>query len=312
MDLQNITNLITLQGVKIAQIDNKAEEVSVWVEPSEYIQNCPCCGRNQVIRNGKDGFRFVRHLPIAEKKCLLIVPQIRLRCKNCSATFGWQYEFMSGKERYTKAFKANVYKNSIGSTVKNASELTDSPYSTTERFFKTIIMKLAPLTEAYATKTAQEATKLILGIDDFAIRKGHNYNTGIHDLRGETFLALIKGRKLNDLREYTKRNVKLAMLSPYAVVMDLAKQYHIFVSEIFHNAIRVADRFHVNGYIMDALNEVRRRTSKDLAPQAKLNLKRHKHILIKRNDQLNAFEYKLLKTLLAYSKELRVTVQREH
>jgi transposase len=48
-----------------------------------------------------------------------------------------------------------------------------------------------------AWKQANESSGLVLGVDDFAIRKGHTYNTGIHDLKGETLLDLLSGRKLN-------------------------------------------------------------------------------------------------------------------
>ncbi|WP_141430494.1 transposase [Bacillus sp. 03113] len=41
---------------------------------------------------------------------------------------------------------------------------------------------------------AQMSHQLILGMDDVAIRKGHTYNTGLHDLRGESFLDFIAGR----------------------------------------------------------------------------------------------------------------------
>nr|WP_245996225.1 hypothetical protein [Paenibacillus taihuensis] len=34
--------------------------------------------------------------------------------------------------------------------------------------------------------------KLALDVDDFAIKKGHTYNTGIHNHRGETMLDLLK------------------------------------------------------------------------------------------------------------------------
>jgi transposase len=36
-------------------------------------------------------------------------------------------------------------------------------------------------------------------VDDFAIKKGHTYNTGIHNLKGETMPDLLPGRKLEDL-----------------------------------------------------------------------------------------------------------------
>lgn len=42
-----------------------------------------------------------------------------------------------------------------------------------------------------AWREAQDTLGLVPGIDDFAIKKGHTYNTGIHNLRGETMLDLL-------------------------------------------------------------------------------------------------------------------------
>ena len=262
------------------------DEVKIYMTPTEYAPICPCCKSSEIIRNGKDGYRNVRHLPIARKKCILILPRIRMKCKVCGCTYAHEYSFVSGKQRYTKEYKAHVYEQSIGSTVQHAAKITKTPYSTVERFFKEMVMRLAPVTEGYAQKQARESTRLILGIDDFAIRKGHNYNTGIHDLRGESLLCVIKGRTL-------------------PIVMDLAKAYHIFSAEFFPGALRVADRFHVNGYIIEALNDIRRRVGKGLPTQARLNLNRNKHILNKRSDNLDGFQQKQLKTLLAYSDDLK-------
>jgi transposase len=42
---------------------------------------------------------------------------------------------------------------------------------------------------------------------------------------------------------------------------------------VYPKAIRNADRFHVNRYITEALQEVRKMVQMDLAPQAKKQLK---------------------------------------
>ncbi|WP_054744176.1 transposase [Cellulosilyticum ruminicola] len=101
--------------------------------------------------------------------------------------------------------------------------------------------------------TAISNSKLVIGIDDFAIRKGHTYNTGIHDLRNGTLLTVVLGRKYDEL--ITNKNLRqiVDIVSPFAVVMDLAKSYHNFAKEAFP-AIRIADRFHVNRYILTNLN----------------------------------------------------------
>lgn len=307
MRVQNITNFIELQGVNIENINCKENIIELWVipKPDKYVQNCPNCGSSHVIRNGSDGYRSITHLPICKKPCEIIAPKIRLRCKVCDSTFAYQYEFVEGKERYTIDFKAKTYHTSVGSTVKKASELLNTPYSTTERFFKGIVMKLIPFVKGHIMELAKKSTKLVLGIDDFAIRKGHNYNTGIHDLKGETFMGIVKGRTLKNLEHFTQDNPSFVELQPYAVVMDLAKQYHTFIKQLFPQALRVADRFHVNHYIMNALNGVRRRISIDLNSNAKLELKRNKHLLNKRGENLNKDEKSKLCELLSYSNELK-------
>jgi len=56
---------------------------------------------------------------------------------------------------------------------------------------------------------------------------------------------------------------------------------------------------------MDALNEVRRRVSKELSPHARTNLRRNKHLLNKRNDSLNEIQQQQLEELIAYSPDLK-------
>ncbi len=82
-------------------------------------------------------------------------------------------------------------------------------------------------------REAGDTSGLVLGIDDFAIKKGHTYNTGIHNLRSETMLDLLAGRKLEDLRAYARQHPDFLKLNPKAVVMDLAQAYHTWISECF-------------------------------------------------------------------------------
>lgn len=61
-------------------------------------------------------------------------------------------------------------------------------------------------------------------------------------------------------------NPKLFNLQPFGVVMDLVPYYHTFIKEVYPGAIRIADRFHVNSYAMEAIRDVRKRISCNLAP----------------------------------------------
>lgn len=79
---------------------------------------------------------------------------------------------------------------------------------------------------------AKEMEDLVLGIDDFAIKKGHTYNTGIHNLKGVTMRDLLPGRKLEELRAYAKEHPVFLLLNPKAVAMDLAQAYHTWIRSV--------------------------------------------------------------------------------
>ncbi|SFF04342.1 Transposase [Paenibacillus algorifonticola] len=156
-----------------------------------------------------------------------------------------------------------------------------------------------------AWKQAIESTGLVLGVDDFAIKKGHTYNTGIHDLRGGTLLDILPGRKLEELRAYTRQYPGFLLLTPKAVVMDLARGYHTWISECFPNAIRIADRFHIHGYIIEAIQEVCKTVQGTLAPRAKAILKANHGLLHAQERALSAESKAKLDELLGYSDLLR-------
>ena len=311
MQLQDIAKVLGLQDVEIDSLnlvtdeEGGAKEVEVWLKPLEAKQPCPCCGSGRTVLNGRDGHRRVRHLKLALTPCVLIVPRIRLECSACHATFGHSYAFVDGKERYTIAAKAHVYEIAVGSTVQHSAAVTGIPYSTSERFFKEAALVIAQKTEAQAQEQAQKSKKLILGVDDFSIRKGHNYNTGIHDLRGESLLGIAKGRTLKALDKYMDKNPKMRSLAPFAVVMDLAQGYQSFAKKYYPDAIRVADRFHANHYALEPINGIRKRISKGLPPQSRKHLKSKSRLLMKRSDNLTDSQRFEVEALLSYSDDLR-------
>lgn len=214
------------------------------------------CASAQTIRRGTAYQRKVRHLPAFGKRVYLLLPAIRLSCTNCPANFVWAYHCVEPKKRYTKAFEASLPKQAIGATIAHAARTTETPVTTVHRIVGQW-MKDEAKVQKRCEQQAKTSTGLVLGIDDFAIRKGHRYNTGLHDSRGGTFLDVIPGRTIVELQNYYQSEPVWRTLKPIAVVMDLAKAYHTFVKDMYPEAIRIADRFHVNRYVTDALQAER-------------------------------------------------------
>lgn len=297
--------LLNLPELNICLIHEETDAFLLNVEPVTRTQPCPCCGSEHVIRRGVAYTRKVRHLPAFGRPVYLCLPAIRMTCKGCHASFVWQYACVAPGKRYTKAFESALPSQVVGATVTRAARQMDTPSTTVERVYKKWLKEESARIQAECLAGAQTNQRLVLGIDDFAIRKGHTYNTGLHDLRGNALLDVIPGRTTEELHTYYRNNPVLGTLKPVAVVMDLARCYHTFIKEVYPNAVRIADRFHVNRYVTEALQTVRKEVQHTLSPRARKQLKQQFRVLGKRQDDLTDKEQMVLTELLRYSNLLR-------
>ncbi|WP_121639588.1 transposase [Virgibacillus sp. Bac330] len=275
MPYKYINELLNLPEIQIVNIETKENHAIIEVTPIDHTQDCPYCDSASVHLNGIPCKRNVRHLAAFGRTVNLRVPAICLACKNCGSTFTWEHSFLEPKKRYTKAVSSYLASRTYGTTVIHTSAEEQVPYSTMERIFKGDLHEKSQEVHEKAYQETVERENLVLGIDDFAIRKGHIYNTGLHDLKGRRFLDIISGRTGEELQNHAANHTMFKLLNPVAVVMDLAKAYHTFCKEWFPGAIRIADRFHVNRYVTEALQDVRRLVQKDLSSQARKKLNDH-------------------------------------
>lgn len=80
----------------------------------------------------------------------------------------------------------------------------------------------------------------MLGVNDFAFRKGHHYGTILVDLETHQPIALLTDRKAETLVEWLQAHPGIEVLS-----RDRSKTYKSAMTEGAPNAIQVADRLHL-------------------------------------------------------------------
>lgn len=303
MHLQYTEQLLGLPEVNVKKITPiHPDTLQMELVPHGQRQSCPLCRSDQnVIRKGSNPARKVRHLSSFGKRVYLLLPAIRLYCKACDGHFSWNYSFVGEKKRYTNAFEENSGKLAAGSTSKHTARMVHIPPSTASHIHAKWVVAESRSIQQTVWEESKARQGLVLGVDDFAIRKGHTYNTGIHDLRGETLLSILSGRKLEDLREYAKQHADFLSLQPKAVVMDLYPTYHQWIQECFPHAIRIADRFHVARYVHTSLQEIRKEVQSKLKPFAAARLKKYHRLLNPRREQLSKRLKEIVLELLGYS-----------
>ena len=112
------------------------------------------------------------------------------------------------------------------------------------------------LTHVKRLLQATVETPKILGVDDFAFRKGHNYGTIVVDLETHQPIELLPDRKAETLTTWLQEHPGVRVLS-----RDRSKVYRSAMNEAAPNAIQVADRFHLvknlSGYLEQVLSRYR-------------------------------------------------------
>lgn len=132
----------------------------------------------------------------------------------------------------------------------------------------------AEVTAMRQVHAAERTAPRWLGIDDFARRKGHYYDTLLCDLERRTVLDTVEGRDGKALRRWCE-----SLADPWcveAVSIDMNRTFRAVVELCLPQAKIVADRFHVVRRVGKALSQVVTRLARKQAPPLQKELHRQR------------------------------------
>ena len=188
-------------------------------------------------------------LPIGGKKIIVRMKVQRYKCKDCDYDQQENIPFATGSNSYTHRFARHVVDLLRSMTIKDVASRLDISWDTVKEIHSHYL-------DQHYSPPSLDGVECI-GIDEFAVKKGHVYKTIVVDLMSGRILYVGEGKGIDALEGFWKK-VKRKKISIKYVATDLSAAFIASVLENCPNAIHVFDHFHVVKLMNDKLDDIRR------------------------------------------------------
>lgn len=241
-----MVNLFSLSGLSLGAAKIMDGKISIAACSKQKLAKCSCCNKssNQVHSSY---VRVLRDLPASTYHVSINLTVRKFFCKNSQCErkiFTEQpgseicaYSRMTNRTRKTLENILLEVSARKGSYLANLISLPVSP-STALR-----------MVDSLSIPAIEKVT--VLGIDDWAYRKGLTYGTILVNIETGQVIDLLAGRDGNSLKKWLLNHPEIKI-----VTRDRASSYSSAVSSILPNTIQVADRFHLLKNFSDCVYDV--------------------------------------------------------
>jgi len=195
--------------------------------------------------------RSWRHLDACGYTTLLSARLPRCECQK-HGVLAQRPPWAEPGSRFTLAFEAYAIDVLLAArSVSSACALLGLDWETMERL-------RARAVERGLSRRKPEKVKY-LGVDEKSFGRGHSYGTVVNDLEGKRVLEVVENREEASIREAYGLLGKELLEGVAGVAMDMWQPYLKVTRECLPAAVVVHDKFHVSGFLNEAVDQVRRR-----------------------------------------------------
>lgn len=257
-----------------------------------------CAGWSHAVHDQQE--RRIRDLPIFEHRVELIVPRIRVACPHCGPSLE-KLNWLQPYARVTQRLAQSVAQLCKVASVRHVAKHFGLDWKTVKDLdLASLQRELGPI----------ELDGLeVIGMDEFAIQKGHRYATVIVEPTRKRVLWVGRGRGREDVRPFFELLGPERCRRVRAAVMDMNAGYEIEVKHHCPQAAIVFDLFHVVAkYGREVIDRVRVDRANELRADkpARRVVKGARWLLLKNRESLAPGQDIQLKELLAANRALFV------
>ena len=288
-----INNLINIKDVIVKKVVQDDDFVKIFLEtkPKEHI--CPTCG-SSTKRIHDYRMQVIKDLPFQLKHCYLVLRKRRYVC-SCGKRFFEKYSFLP---RYFQRTSRLTY------AIANALRSTESIFDISKRYN----VSTATVSRILDTISfAKPQLPKVLSIDEF---KGNaetgKYQCILVDPIKREILDILPDRTQSHLIDYFRSFSGMERRQVDFFVSDMWKQYTDLAKIYFPNATIIIDKYHFIRQVTWAIERVRKRLQKNMAPELRKYYKRSRSLILTRYNKLQGDLKRECDIMLLYNDDLRL------
>jgi transposase len=285
-----------IRQVRVHRTDYIAGQAIFHAEVKERLLRCPCCGSCQVIRYGSK-VRHIRLVPIGRKAAILRLKTYRIRCRSCDAIRWIKLPFVTGKSNCSHALIRYLLDLCCLMTIKAVANLLGVGWDLVKDHHKEFLAR------KYRRRRWQKLR--YIGIDEFAVKKGHHYLTIAVNLETGEIIYVSQGKSQHSIIPLL---IKLRRYSGglRAVAVDMNPGYIEALIRYLPKVPMVFDHFHVVRMAQQTLEDMRRQQYPELLGIKGNILKGSRYLLLRHYADLPPEDKHRLKELLRINEPLTI------
>jgi transposase len=284
-------------GISCVQYKSTEYHESVITYKTEIDRNsicCPRCHSKHFTFKGKKMRKF-RMVPFGRKKCFLEVLLHRGHCLDCKKIWWPSLPFMCGVRRMVKGLFHYICDLLQMGTINDVANHLGISWGVVKIIHKMVLRK------EYKHIDISEIE--YIGIDEFSLKKGHEYMTIFIDLKTGRIVHAVEGKDGKAIQGFLKR-IKTEAPKLKAIAMDMSTSYIAAVKETLPGTDIVFDRFHVQALMSKAIDDIRRKQQGIIDPDQAKIIKGCRYVLLRNYENLLSKDNERLLTLLSVNAPL--------
>lgn len=243
----HLFELIQFPGCQLEGLEVCGPTIQIKASTTGTAAACPACGSES---NSVHSYywRKPADLPIGDKYVQLQLRVRRFRCHNIActrATFAERLSrFLPAHARRTSRLTEAIYQAGLELGGQAAKRLLPHLRIAVSRDTVLRILRRE-------FRSRQQETPVVVGIDDWAIRKRMTYGLIVVDLARRSVIDLLPSRSSETVSEWLRQHTDLEI-----VARDRSQEIREGITEGAPQAIQVADRFHLLQNLTEALFKI--------------------------------------------------------